>query len=74
MNSGNPNQRGKQNGSPEPSARQMLITIALLRERLEKKRIEDLYNRFDLEATRRERDFLRTYLNKLLDDIDNGKK
>ena len=69
MNSKNPNQGGKPNGSPEPSARQMLITIALLRERLEKKRIEDLYNRFDLEATRRERD----YWEKQFEDLNNKK-
>ena len=37
-------------------------------------RLHDLYLRFDLEATRRERDYLRDYINKLLDDIDKNKK
>ena len=57
----------KQNGSPE-DLKKLRRTIAVLKQGFEDMRLTALYNRFDLEATCRERDFLIKEINRMNED------
>lgn len=52
------------NGNPE-SLKKLRRTIEVLRQGIEDMRLTTLYNRFDLEATRRERDYWEKQFNEL---------
>ncbi len=72
MKSGNKkmsqNQDQSTNGSPD-TLKKLRRTIEILRQGIEDMRLTTLYNRFDLESTRRERDFIL----KLYNDLNDSK-
>ncbi len=73
MSSGNGNKKMSQdqskNGSPE-DLKKLHRTIEVLKQAIEDMRLTTLYNRFDLEATRREKAFLIKEINRLNEEND----
>jgi nitric oxide reductase activation protein len=64
------NQSGNQNGETiADTVKKLRRTIEILRQGIDDTRLTMLYNRFDLEATRRERDYWEKQFNDL-----NGNK